>query len=358
MITNKFVKILVRIFYYFLVGSVIYFTINFIFQIYYNYPREYVFALHLGTILVTVVVTEGLLIINRVFEKRGGLFKNQFTRFTLQSIADLLFVILVVTFSGVYLMLNYGTGGAEEIITHFDLLTINLISIIYAFIVVITKALFDTYRNLNQSMIKIERFRKESTEAKLQSLKNQLSPHFLFNTLNTLYSIIDKDSELAKEYLMKISESYRYILANEKNEIIQLESEIDFAKDYAFLINKRYGGGFAFELDVPDEYKDKYIPLLTLQVLVENALKHNKLDKDEKLTLQVSVDSEGMLNIKNNIIRKKEAIQGPGMGLENLKNRYKYLIDKEIEVEESDEYFTVKVPLINVEQYESINHRR
>lgn len=356
MITNKYFEVLLRFLYYILTGSVIYFTINFIYQIYYNYPSEYVPAIHIGTILVCFIITEGLLIINKAIEKRQNWFRSKITRISTQSILDLLYTTILASTAGILLMKNFGTGGSNVPVTHFDMIVINCVTIVYAFIVVITKTLFDTYRNLKDSMIVIERFKKENTEAKLQSLKKQLSPHFLFNTLNTLYSIIEKDPEFAKYYLMKISEIYRYILMNEKNEIVQLEKEINFAKDYAFLVEKRYGGGLVFELNIPDALRNKYVPFLTLQILVENALKHNRLDQDNELTICVCADSEDALIIKNNIIAKNELTNGSGMGLQNLQNRYKYLINKKIDIKKTSDYFTVEVPLINVEQYESLDH--
>lgn len=358
MITNKFVRIALLVLYYILIGSLIYFTINFIFQIYYNYPREYVLAIHIGTILVCAIETEGLLYIYNLTEKNKSRFQSKTSQLAIQLIIDFLFVLIFTSLSGIFLMKTFGTGGSNDPVTPFDLIVINVISMVYGIIVVMTKTLFETYKNLNDSTLKLERFKKENIEAKLQSLKNQLSPHFLFNTLNTLYSIIDKDPEFAKYYLMKISDIHRYVLMNEQKEVVTLDKEITFAKDYAFLIEKRYGGGLVFELNVPDAYKNKYVPFLTLQILVENAIKHNQLDTDKKLVISVYSNSKDLLIVKNNIIKKNKIINGPGVGLQNLKNRYKYLADKDLEIIENEEFFIVNVPLIDVEQYEGIDHRR
>ncbi len=349
--------ILLKVLFYLVAGSLLYITINFIFQIYYDYPKEYSLSQHIGTIVLTAILTEGLFFINSYIKNQEKRSESNLHRILVQVSVDIIFVIILVSASGIFLMLAFASDD-RVIITFFDLLTTNLVAICYSFIIVLAVSLYETNKNLRISLIKMERFKKENAEAKFHSLKKQLSPHFLFNTLNTLYNIIDKDKELAKDYLLKISDIYRYVLENENNELIELKKELDFARDYAFLIGKRFGDAFEFKVNVPEKLMNKHIPPLTMQILAENVLKHNKLDLDNKLLLSVSVANNNELVVKNNITAKNVQKNTTGLGLKNLNNRYKYLIDKEITITNTETEFIVKVPLIDVENYESINYRR
>nr|WP_321486109.1 histidine kinase [uncultured Draconibacterium sp.] len=349
--------ILLKVLFYLVAGSFLYITINFIFQIYYDYPKEYSLSQHIGTIVLTAILTEGLIFINSYLKNRENFSQSNLQRILVLVSVDIIFVITLVSASGIFLMLTFASDD-RVIITFFDLLTTNLVAICYSFIIVLAVSLYETNRNLRISLIKMERFKKENAEAKFHSLKKQLSPHFLFNTLNTLYNIIDKDKELAKDYLLKIADIYRYVLENENNELIELKKELDFAHDYAFLIGKRFGDAFEFNVNVPEKLMNKHIPPLTMQILTENVLKHNKLDLANKLILSVYVANNNELVIKNNITAKNVQKNTTGLGLQNLNNRYRYLVNNEITITNTETEFVVKIPLIDVENYESINHRR
>ncbi len=347
--------ILLKVLFYLVAGSLLYITINFIFQIYYDYPKEYSLSQHIGTIVLTAILTEGLIFINSYLKNRGNFSQSNLQRILVLFSVDIIFVIPLVSASGIFLMLAFASDD-KVIITFFDLLTTNLVAICYSFIIVLAVSLYETNKNLRISLIKMERFKKENAEAKFHSLKKQLSPHFLFNTLNTLYSIIDSDQELAKDYLLKISDIYRYVLENENNELIELKNELDFARDYAFLISKRFGDAFEFKTNVPEKLMNKYIPPLTMQMLAENVLKHNKLDLENKLILTVYAENSNELIIKNNITAKNTHANTTRLGLQNLNNRYKYLINQEISIMNNQTEFVVEIPLIDVEKYESFNN--
>lgn len=341
--------------FYSIAGTLIFVTANFIFQIYYDYPEEYNFLQHLGTILLTALITEGLLFIESKSEKYKHCQSFKYHGLFNQLLISVVFVFICVSGFSIAIMLVFASDD-KVIITWFDLFVTNLIAILYSGVVLVGLRLYKSDKELKNSLVTMERFKKERAEAMFHSMKMQLSPHFLFNTLNTLYGIIDKNPELAKDYLLKISDIYRYVLKNENNELIELNQELIFARDYAFLINKRFDNAFEFNVEVPERLLNKYIPPLTMQMLVENAIKHNILDKSNKLVISVYTNNDNSLIVVNNITTKNNNKGTTGLGLQNLNNRYKYLIDREIEIQHSNTEFTVEIPLINVENYASANN--
>ncbi|MEO9482931.1 MAG: histidine kinase [Ekhidna sp.] len=193
---------------------------------------------------------------------------------------------------------------------------------------------------------KVEQLEKEKVKMELSLLKSQISPHFIFNSLNTLDGLIEKDSKKARQYLMTLSKVYRFSSANADKDVITLMEEWEFVNNYIGLINERFGG--AYEFTLVNNLKDltKYlIPPSAIQGLVENAIKHNQGDISDPLTIRVECTSQDIA-ITNRIRPKATATPTSGIGLDNLRNRYLLLVDKEIEVT-SEEEFTVKLPLIH-----------
>ena len=219
-----------------------------------------------------------------------------------------------------------------------------VIAVIMNFVLVsITEGIF-FFRQWRNSAFEAERFKKESIRAQYESLKNQVNPHFLFNSLNTLSSLIDLDKESSKEFLDDLSSVYRYVLQHKDEEIVLLEKEMEFIYSFVELLKKRHGKGVAFHFNVRPEDLKKGIPPMSLQLLVENAVKHNIASR--KKPLKVKVFSQGeWLVIRNNLQKKKNVIS-TGLGLPNIQNRYNFLIDQEIEIFEDSKIFEVKIPLI------------
>lgn len=353
---KKYIVLLKSLF-YLISGSLLFITISFILQIYYDYPDEYSLAQHIGTIVLVIGITEGLFGINKYIAKKRNNSLSRLKLIILWVLTDVVFVVVLVSASSIFIMLAFASDDMVTI-TRFDLIITNLVALIYSFIIIVIKSLYETNKNLKDSIIKMEQFKKDRAEAQFHSLKKQLSPHFLFNTLNTLYGIIDKDAVLAKDYLVRISEIYRYVLTNENDELIELKKELNFAKDYAFLISKRYGEAFELIVNVPENLLKKYIPPLTLQLLVENALKHNKLDINNRLSIFIYAETDTELLIKNNITIKNNLEKSSGLGLKNLSSRYIYLNNRDVLISNDGKFFTIAIPLIKVENYESIDNRR
>jgi len=196
--------------------------------------------------------------------------------------------------------------------------------------------------------VEMESAKKEAIRSELLALKNHIDPHFLFNNLNILSSLIEPENAAAQSFLEKFSEVYRYVLQHKDSEIIKLDQEIQFLEAYLFLINKRFSRQIECTVNIGDKLKNLYIPPLTIQMLVENALKHNSFSAKQKLKIQVF--TEGSLLIVENSFNPKliapSTNKTKGSGLKNIEKRYEILSNSKPEIIRSETHFCVKIPLI------------
>lgn len=200
-------------------------------------------------------------------------------------------------------------------------------------------------RQMFQLKSKAQLLEKEKSMVMYESLKQQLNPHFLFNSLTSLSGLIDTDQELAGTFLEQMSGIYRYILKNGDNETVTLKDEISFVKLYVSLQQTRFKQGLKVNINVPDEYLHYKIAPVTLQNLIENAIKHNVIDAEVPLVVDIYIDEEYIV-VKNNLHKKNKVETSNKKGLIQFESLYRYLSDKPIIIEESTEYYTIKIPLI------------
>ncbi len=205
-------------------------------------------------------------------------------------------------------------------------------------------------RSWRKSELEAEKFQKESIKSQLEALKNHLDPHFLFNNLNILSSLIDKDKDLSQAYLEKFAEIYRVILQSKVTEVIPLSEEMDFINAYIYLIKIRFEENIEISMQLDSESTSKMLPPLTLQMLVENAIKHNIITESKPLKIEISSNGSQSLIVKNNLNPKPTAKNDSGSGLENIENRYAYFTNEKIKLKNDGVYFTVEVPLIEVDE--------
>jgi LytS/YehU family sensor histidine kinase len=200
-----------------------------------------------------------------------------------------------------------------------------------------------------QQQIETERktilLEREKLLGRYQNLVNQLNPHFLFNSLAVLDSLIYKDHKMASKYLRQLTKVYRYLIENDHQEVVKLEQEMHFAQDFIGLLQMRYGEGLSIEMVIPAELYDKKIVPVTIQNLIENAIKHNTTAVESPL--QISIREEnGYLVVENNLQKRGTVTTSNKRGLNDFKALYSYLSSKPVEVAETDEYFRVSVPLL------------
>jgi len=186
---------------------------------------------------------------------------------------------------------------------------------------------------------------KEKALVHYENLKQHLNPHFLFNSLPSLKSLIRVDQQTAAEFLERMSRIYRYILKSRDHELVSLQQEIAFAQTYIDLQRTRFREGLQVTIDIPDELLDMKVVPVTLQNLIENAIKHNLTDPDDPLRITITTD-DGYLIVSNNLQRKEFVETSNRQGLDNMKALYQYLDPRPIRIEDGPETFTVKIPLI------------
>ena len=192
---------------------------------------------------------------------------------------------------------------------------------------------------------KSQELEKEKTMAMYEGLKQQLNPHFLFNSLSSLSGLIESDQQLAGTFLKQMSKIYRYILKSGDSETVRLKEELDFVSTYINLQKTRFEDGLQVVINVDEESMRKKIPPVTLQNMVENAIKHNVVDNDSPLIIQITVEADYIV-VKNNLQRKNVVETSNKQGLKNLKSLYSYLSSKPMIIEEDEKEFRIKIPLI------------
>lgn len=220
-----------------------------------------------------------------------------------------------------------------------------LITTLFAYFINANYERLFLFIELTETGIMAEKYKKDSIESKFNNLKNKINPHFLFNTFNALSEIIEEDPPKASKLVNELSDVYRYVLDNQDVNWIPLKKEIDFVYAYINLFKMRFEENLISDINIPAEYLDYQIAPLTLQLLIENAIKHNEISSKKPLKIQIEV-KEGMLEVKNNLQLKTIINSGSSFGLKNLKERYKHLTNNSIAILQTKEDFIVRIELI------------
>lgn len=204
--------------------------------------------------------------------------------------------------------------------------------------------IIDKYK---ESTAEKEMMEQMNLQQEFDNLKQKVNPHFLFNSFNTLSSLISEDKQQAVKFLDELSKVYRYLLRNNESGMSTVEQEANFIRSYSKLLQTRYGDGFKMDMQIDPAWKDKEIPSLTLQLLVENAVKHNIINKQQPVHVSIRSRTDGYLTVANNLNKKTSSIESTGIGLSNIREKYRLLNRKDIEVNESTDQFTVTIPLLS-----------
>lgn len=196
--------------------------------------------------------------------------------------------------------------------------------------------------------LKAMELKEIALQSELQSLKLQLDPHFMFNNFSTLSELINEDKETATRFLDNLSRVYRYMIQNLKKDIISLRDEVAFVNAYCYLIHIRHGDNVQVTFDLNEELLDLYIPPISIQLLVENAIKHNIASKEQPLIIKITSNKRREIKVCNNLQRITSAFPTSGIGLKNIIDRYRILYEKQLPiVVETTDHFCVTLPLIN-----------
>lgn len=200
-------------------------------------------------------------------------------------------------------------------------------------------------RNSFEKEIKKETTKAETATANFETLKNQLDPHFLFNSLNVLTGLIEENSEKAIDFTTSLSKIYRYLLEQKDKEVVPLEEEIKFAKTYINLLKLRFENSIHFHMNLVDFNEDEFIVPLSLQILLENTIKHNITS--ESKPIKISIYKENNFLVVENTFQPKDSIKdSTGVGLNNIKNRYQLISNQKVDIQQTEENFSVKLPIL------------
>lgn len=202
------------------------------------------------------------------------------------------------------------------------------------------------FHQWNVSLMKAEMLKKENLESHYETLKNQINPHFLFNTLNTLTNLIEEQPKTAVYYVEMTSKYLRTILSLKDKQLITVKEEIELIENFYQLQKERFGESLKIMIDIPESCSKSLIPPLSIQMLVENAIKHNIISMEKSLLIRIFFSHPDIITVSNNLQKKKQYVPSSGIGLQNIKNRYSYFTEKKIRINEKDGYFSVEIPVL------------
>ncbi len=213
------------------------------------------------------------------------------------------------------------------------------------FMIAIYEAIY-FYTKLKESIEEREAAKQAQIRSELEGLRSQVNPHFLFNSMNTLMNIVVEDQKLAVNFLGKLSKVYRYVLENREEQIIPLQKELTFIEAYVFLQKERFRGNLEVDINIPKNYLTHKIIPLSLQILFENAIKHNAVSQKKPLLIEVFIE-DGNLVVKNNLQRKEQVMTSTKFGLKNIETRYRFFTQRSISIKETKTHFSVAIPLLS-----------
>jgi len=316
-----------------------------------NEPEHFVARLFMGTLLSLVaafMIAYPDLFIIRYLNRRFPWSRKTFRRTIIQLGLTLFIAIagssVITSFS--HLVNPYKEGLFSVMITNgliFSVCNIVIMSILEAWIF---------FMESSESKRKTENLEKELSQIRFEVLKNQINPHFMFNSLNVLSGLIDKDTGKAQDFIDEFSHIYRYVIETIEKPLVQVGQELDFVRSYMFLQQMRYGEQLKFDVGLPSYALAQYLPPLSLQVVLENAIKHNLISAEKPLHIEISINNNHLV-VRNNLQPKMTGARSTQLGQENLLKRYA-IIGREIpEFKVETHHYKVSLPLIKPENNES-----
>ena len=305
-----------------------------------KFSHEFNVILFFASLLLISSTWEFMNFINGRLDRVLPFEKNIPRRIVLQLSIGVLFALLVRF--GIY---KFGEPNLDFRLDSLFMISTWLIYVLVASGINVVFFMKFFIRRWKESILQTERLEKEKAQVQFDNLKNQLNPHFLFNALTSLNSLITENQELASQFLQHMSKVYRYVLQNKEKNFVSLQTELDFIKNYVFLAETRFGGSLTIKFDLRESAQEQAIVPVTLQILIENALKHNIVDHDRPLHIDIFTSGDYLV-ISNNLQKRKTVESSNKLGLDNLKSLYRFLTERPVIVEELNDRFNVKVPLI------------
>lgn len=226
------------------------------------------------------------------------------------------------------------------------------LNLIYASLINLFFHLLNTilyfFREYKNKWAEAEELKRISAQAEVQLVKSQINPHFLFNNLNVLSGMLIKNNPEANLFVEEFSKVYRYILNNHDKELVELKSELEFIQPYIFLLRKRFNEGLEIDINIPDHYKTRYVVPAALQMLIENAIKHNVVSRNKPLHISIHANGNETLIVTNNLQPKLAVEASTRIGLQNIRKRYELISGQNVIVKQTNREFEVVLPLLNL----------
>lgn len=341
-----------------LMGFAVAMMLNLILSVQYKlFEPTHVWDLWFQALLQSFVALVGIRAINLKLDANVPWNKNLRQRFWLQSSLNLGYVLLsMLVMQVLFAAFRYLTG-IRQFISLSDEVAMTFIFVLLSFVVVLIDWGLFLLSSWRSSEAMTERYRKERIEFQFEMLRNQVNPHFLFNNLNTIASLVHEQPDVAAEFVRQLSKVYRYLLEYQSREVISLQEEQEFLTAYIYLIKMRFGQNVNFDISLAPALLNHQVVPVCLQMLVENALKHNIASKSKPLTISIKTDdTTGALIVSNNLQPKTKTEFSSRIGLVNIKSRYQFLTSQEVIIEQDTASFTVKLPLLH--PHESTHSRR
>lgn len=301
--------------------------------------REYI-----GAVILTVTVLEIVLFIKRMLNKKLLWTANPIRRLVIECLitvpASMGAIVLLRIIINIFLLRTSFINFYEELLTTIYYFTF------LAILPAILEFLAFLLNRWRTNLAELERYKKENAEFQFETLRTQVNPHFLFNSLNTLSSLVYEDREKASLFIRHLSDVYRYVLENRNRETITLEEELRFIRSFIYLYQLRFDKKLILSLNPDETMLNRLVAPMTLQMLIENAVKHNVISAKRPLHIDIFTSGDAYLNVRNNLQKKLHGENSTALGLKNIVSRYGFLTQRPVEIIASTDEFLVKVPLI------------
>jgi two-component system, LytTR family, sensor kinase len=312
---------------------------------YFDIPIEWYYAA--GTItIITLLIWESNRIIEPFFikkiEEQNRKIKSLLTFFVIGGLLTTIICFAVVVF--VSMVLHNNTFAKTFIPLKLNLIYSILVNLLFHLV----NAIFFYFKEYRNTLMEAEQLKTTTAQAELQMIKNQINPHFLFNNLNVLSALVMQNNAEANTFIEAFSQVYRYILNNQNKELVALQEELEFIKPYIYLLEKRFGNGLIITVNIEAKQESKFIIPASLQMLIENAIKHNIATRIKPLHIDLHSNGNNTLVVKNNLQIRDVVENSTEIGLQNIMKRYLLVGTREVIVEKRDNSFIVTLPLLSV----------
>ena len=308
---------------------------------------------YLLVILITIALRWFIGLNGRWLDRIFSWKKKMGVRLILGWLVNLLSMVLISSITALIILSihdSFSTSPVEYLNQYSEeLIKLTIISTAAMLLYSVIDFSFSSFNAYTRGEIEQIEIKRKQLELQLEVLKSQLSPHYLFNSLNTISSLIYKDTNQAEEFIRRLARSYHYIISTNEKISVGLNEEIDFVKSYHYLLRVRFENNIDLQIKITEDIENTEIPPLTLQMLVENAVKHNSISRDNPLQIVIENTADGRLLIANSKSGEVDHKNSFKIGLENIKKRYKYLTKDAIEILDK-ENFKVLLPLIRSEE--------